>query len=328
LLQRNRLKDRLNFVEGRGISMVTWEMFAWSEITFFKPYEWEISKEEYSSKGYYLSLEDMKMRRLELKYEKVPFDKAPKPKKIIDDFISKVNEQISDIKVVSRRESSIYGHDAYKAVLRTGDFILDCYGWYCDYTERAFLLNFIYKFDESKEINSILNRILKSLKCHIKGNNIPWYFQGILISLPREFKPVEKKTTTGLSYLKFYHDENTALVAYNCMASLILEEESIDSWFKNKVFKESFKKYGKISNFSKEAVLKLNNHTVSVFSYDIRMTLSPRKRKCKVALWVCDETNRLICYTIVSKEMIRFKENYMHKLYSLFENTLKTIKCH
>jgi len=305
-----------------------WETFAWNGIVFSKPYTWEISKEEFTSKVYYVVFEDIKMRRLELKAETIPFDKAPEAKDIIDKFIDTVKEKFSDIKVISKSDINLLNHKAYEAIMRTKDYCLECIGWYCDDSERAFLLNFIYKTEESTKAKDIIFKIIKSFKCHLEGEMYPWYFQGIFLMLPKEYKPIEKKTTTGLSYLKFYHKETVILLAYNCMASVILEEEDIETWFKKRVFKQCFKKYGKISDLKKRDLIKLNTHDVNIFSYEIKVPFSPRKRKCYLSLWVCDQNNRLMCFTVVSKESIRVKEKEVKEMERLFIDSLKSLKCH
>jgi len=305
-----------------------WETFAWSGIVFSKPYSWEIAKEEFTSKVYYVVFEDIKMRRLELKAEKIPFDKAPEAKDIIEKFIETVKEKFTDVKVISKGDLSSLSHKAYEAIMRTKDYCLKCIGWYCDESERAFLLNFIYKIDESDKAKHTISKVLKSFKCHLEGEKYPWYFQGIFLALPKEYKPIEKKTTTGLSYLKFYYKETVILLAYNCMASVLLEEEDIETWFQKRVFKQCFKKYGKISDLKKKESIKLNNHSIDIFTYNIKVPFSPRKRKCYLSLWVCDQNNRLMCFTVVSKESIRIKEKELKEIENLFNTSLRSIKCH
>ena len=315
-------------VINKGKDLKKYKEFAWRKIYFQIPADWNMALESGSSKNGYFRVDDRYRPRLEIKWENIPFEKAPQSRKIIENFLEDFKKKIKkrrikiDLKVVSIRELNVSGHEASLFYLKgVEDSLL--ISWYCEKEERGYIMQISFKSSEYNEMKKIINNILSSIRCHFNEEYIPWILYGFKIKIPREYELISRKFTSGFSYLDFRKKNFHIIFGYSSMANILLEEyyKDISDWYRNLFWKETIKKIGskfKVKYEKPEKTI-INQHEAIIFNGASPGFLKRFKLYLRSFLWKCDIENRIYCFTTIHKGIETPKE---------FSSILISLKCH
>ncbi|RLE82463.1 MAG: hypothetical protein DRJ51_01370 [Thermoprotei archaeon] len=301
------------------------KVFGWRGFTFRIPETWELVHEKIGKKDGAFRIEDEYGPRMELSWERVPFTQMPEPKESFEKMLKAMKKKNQNLKSTGRREVQVYGHDGIASRLSFDEehdaVVLH---WYCEKSERLCTL-FLYTLrKEYEKYSAIFNDIHRSLKCH--GEKNFWYFYGFKMVLPNDFKLVYYRVTTGLSVARFYRkkDNSYIILSYNGMANILLKEyySSLEDWYSQVVRKDVEKLFGKFRKVSEESTV-IGGHATKLLIYEkgIPLPLVKTTRRLRVALWKCDQTNRLYSFVTIFSEPKKGEEVPS-------EEILRSIYCH
>jgi len=232
------------------------KLVGWRHVEMSVPKGWFLGGEGGSKGSGFFRLEDRYRTRLELSWDTIKFEKAPLPEdafeKCVKGFSDKVEKSSGKRpRLIHKELVEVAGHEGVKGVLKSGPWIASVVVWYCEYTEKLFMLTLLFKAGEDRR--TIEDAVISSLKCHFpEGGEVLWSLYGVDLYLPVDFYLLHGVFTTGLSYAVFKHArEDVFLVAtYGAMANRILKPyKDFTDFVNRKVRKEVLKKvfkFGKI----------------------------------------------------------------------------------
>ena len=245
-------------------------MFGWRNVELEVPDNWFLAVDGGGRNKGYFRLDDKLQPRLELTWEYVPFEKALTPEKLLEKHKENLEKnlkkarkkgmKVPEIKNILKKEIEIYGHPAILWVNRIEDSLNNIVVWYCEKSERAFILNMTFKLNEERESREVLSYIIKSIKCHYpEGYKILWSLFAASIRLPASFVLISVRLAVGLSYVVYKDpDEDIYLIiGYSGLAKQILSKykNGLIDWFKKGVKKnaiDKIEKFGRIKYEKKQ----------------------------------------------------------------------------
>ncbi|HDD34007.1 MAG TPA: hypothetical protein ENG30_02525 [Thermofilaceae archaeon] len=229
----------------------------WRHIEFDAPSDWDVVAEGQSGKTIFFRVSDRYRPRLEVNWERVPFEKAVKPREMMEKYrdawkrrLSKMEKRgfKAELKHMYKEDIEVYDHEGLLWAFRVGEERLLAAFWYCEKSERAFTL--IYTPERLDEEVGFFKRLLKSFKCHYReGEKALWSLLLFNIYLPSDLRLVMAKFTAALSLAVFKEPDRPVylLVGYSGLASMVMKsyKRGIREWF-DKTLKKEFGKIVKI----------------------------------------------------------------------------------
>jgi len=286
-------------------------LFGWRNVELEVPDNWFLAADGGSEKKGYFRLDDSLQPRLELVWEYVPFEKALAPsillekhKETLEKHIKKAKKKglkIPEVKTVMKREIKVSGHSALLWVNRMEESLNNAVVWYCEKSERAFVLNLFFRLDEEETSRRILNRVTKSIKCHFPQDyKVLWSLYVAPIRLPLSFNLVSIKLTVGLSYI-VYKDADEYLyliIGYSGLIKQILSKykKGLVEWFSKGVKKNTI---DKIERFRRIKFEKRNNE-VTLYKKNFSLIRS-KANVLYGKIWLDEKLNRIFAVSVITK---------------------------
>ncbi len=295
--------------------MVAFKRFGWRHVELSVPEDWFLGTEGGTRGSGFFRLEDRYRPRLEITWQSIKFEKAPSTKKAFDGFIKNIEKRLSkaeaaELKVVSREEVSICGHDGFLGRLRSGLWIASAMTWYCEFSEKMFgaLLTFSPS-DPEREL--VERRIVESLRCHFPADaDVLWSLYGVEVELPASFYLVKAHLTTGLSHAVFKHSSKNLhiAIAYSAMAHRLLKAKGGLSEIVNKDFRKqvvsSVRKFGRINVKKGEGGVYL----LTASTFDLLFG----KVQLMGQAWISTNDRMLIVSVIAPRKLAEEAERLLH----------------
>jgi len=300
--------------------------FGWRGFLLKIPETWDLTREQIKKKNGFLQIEDEYGVRIEVNWEKIPFEKMPDVKNTMKKIIENLKKKNPKLKAIGRVNVKVMNHDAILSRINLDEEnCSDVLHWYCENSERLCTL-FLYSTTKDYEkYHSFLSKtILPSLKCH--GEKYFWNFYGIKLTLPSTFDLTYYKVTTGLSLARFYRRKDNAyiLLAYNSMANIILKEyyNNLEDWYDATLRKDVDKFFGKFGKIKREDAIVSGHKAIQLVSQrGIPLPFVKKTKRMRIFLWHCEKSNRL--YAIITV----FSEEKASERYEA-QNIIRNLKCH
>jgi len=223
----------------------------WRHFEFTAPADWDIVAEGSSRGVTFFRVSDKYRPRLEVRWERVPFEKAVGPEEMLKSFKEEWERRLkeyrkkgvkAELKHMYKEEISVRGHEALLWAFRVGREAALAALWYCEKSERAVTL--IYTPERLDEGLPFFRRLLDSFKCHYDSpsEKALWSLLLFNIYLPQSYRLAAARFTAALSYAIFRKPEEYLylLVGYSGLASAILRryKRGVREWFEKTLKKE------------------------------------------------------------------------------------------
>lgn len=282
--------------------MAWMQEFGWRQIELAVPGDWFLAAEGGGRDRGYFRLDDEAGPRLEVTWERIPFEKAPTPEEMLEKYRQNVEKRarkmrkkgarIPQPKTVQKRSAEVGGHEALQWTARSRDLIANLYFWYCEDSERGIILNMAFPLREA-DWEKTAKAVLRSVRCHFPpGRSILWSLYAAPIRLPPEYQPVAAKLTAGLSHITFKHAEKEiyVAVAYSGLARQLLAryKKGLKDWYKKGIHKEVVKKVLRVGR----AKLRERDGSYTVEAKTLSLIPS-RARVTRGRIWVHQAKNRI-----------------------------------
>ena len=276
--------------------------FGWRHIELLVPKEWNLASEKGSMrKGYFRLEEDIP--RLELLWEKIPFEKAPDHEKILNEYLRSVEKKNKEKKLiqVGREEIKINGHPAILYRGRINNMLITISAWYCEKSEKAFL-SVIY-FKPSDDIKQLTKDIQRSIRCHFPdGYKILWSTYAVSLRLPKNYYLVDGKFSALFSYVIFKEvkKEIYIVLGYSGVPKHILKKVGgLKEWYEKFIIKKTLKKIlklGKVIYEEKENIITIKAKTSSLIPFQSKIL--------RGYLWLDEMRERIFSLSSVSPKKL------------------------
>ncbi|HDD63983.1 MAG: hypothetical protein DRJ32_00750 [Thermoprotei archaeon] len=305
--------------------------FAWQGIELMIPKDWDLAVDAGNFDNGYFRLDDYVKPRLEIKWEKIKFEKAPTSDKLLENFIKSMEKNLkkrkiqTKVSILEKQNTKVAEHDAVLAYVRSVQDAL-IVAWYCEKSERAFIAQTVFPAKEYDNQKKAFNTVIQKLMCHTSDENITWSAYGFKVKIPALYRLSNRKFTSGLSYLFFMDPKGYNIVSfgYSSMANVILKEyySDIEEWFNELIYKKNLKKIGKFKRKKEEnAQLNRQKHEARVLYLETYGFISKFKNYMVVYLWNCENLNRLyFLLTIIKGNRTKAKD--------LATSIMKDFQCH
>lgn len=223
----------------------------WRHFEFIAPADWDIVAEGSSRGVAFFRVSDKYRPRLEVRWEKVPFEKAVGPEEMLKLFKEEWGRRLkeyrkrgieAELKHVYKEEISVRGHGGLTWAFRVGGEAALAALWYCEKSERAVTL--VYTPERLDEGLPFFRRLLKSFRCHYDspGERALWSLLLLDVYLPQSYRLAAARFTAALSYAVFKRPEEYVylLIGYSGLASAILPryKRGVRGWFEKTLKKE------------------------------------------------------------------------------------------
>jgi len=223
----------------------------WRHFEFAAPLDWDIVAEGSSRGVFFFRVSDKYRPRLEVRWERIPFEKAVGPEEMLKLFKDEWERRLkeyrkrgvkAELKHVYKEEISVRGHEGLLWAFRVGREAALAALWYCEKSERAVTL--VYTPERLDEGLPFFRKLLESFKCHYESpsEKALWSLLLFNIYLPQNYRLSAARFTAALSYAIFKKPEECVylLVGYSGLASTILRryKKGVKEWFEKTLKKE------------------------------------------------------------------------------------------
>ncbi len=285
-------------------------LFGWRNVELEVPEDWFLAVDGGGRNKGYFRLDDTLQPRLEVTWEKIPFEKALTPEKMLETHKENLEKnlkkarkkgvKVPEIKNILKKKIEVAGHPAILWVNRIEDNLNNVVVWYCEKSERAFILNMTFKMNEEKESKDVLTHILKSIKCHYPAEyKILWSLFAASIRLPTNFILVSVRLAVGLSYAVYKDlDEDIYLIiGYSGLAKQVLSKykHGLVDWFKKGVKKnaiDKIEKFGRIKYEERKGEVEFFKKNLSI--------IPSRSPIIYGVIWINEELNRIFTVAVIT----------------------------
>jgi len=300
----------------------SYKVFAWRGVILQIPQDWDMAVDGgISESSGYIRIDDPTRPRLEIKWERVPFEKAKDPEEVAEEYLKDLRKklekrakaiakarklkkvEVPEIKVLNKEEVKVGGHDALLVHLRGPEEAL-LLTWYCEETERYYILQLSFQRSEYSTQRAIFNKVAKTFVCHTDEECQLWSIYGLTFHVPKELRLTARKLTTGFSYLVFSSKKRDKFIilAYSTMANVLLEEYygSLEEWFKSLPLKRAINTICKVKT-KKARELEVKEHSGVLLKGSTSHILKSRKLYLNALVWHCPDSNRVLCLSTILK---------------------------
>jgi len=296
-----------------------WLFHGWQGITFETPVDWELAAVHGDAKKGYLSLDDGRMLRLELKWE---------PSKSSLDIAKTVSHHLGALRRKAGRKAPApeVKRDLKLARLKGKDY--ECFSVTngmcslnllsrCQKCRRVILLSVLFNPDEDREKEGIFQRIVNSLRDHPSGGKINWALYGLRFALPEKAHLSENTLRAGAIELKFREPKGEISVARIALAGSILRHKKLDSWFYERYGKRltAFRYDAERTKFKGHLALEVKGETPRFRGF---LPTIRRKEYLKALAWFCEVMDKIYVFLSIGKD----KEGQTFERYSA------AVECH
>ena len=287
----------------------------------------------------YIRIDDLTRPRLEIRWEKVSFEKAKDPEEVAEKYLHDLRKKLEkrakaiakarkikkvkvpEIRVLNKERAKVEGHEALLMHLRGPEEAL-LLTWYCENTERYYTLQLSFKRSEYAVQRTIFNRVVKTLTCHTGEELQLWSIYGLTFYIPKDLKLTSRKLTTGFSYMVFSSKKRDKhiILAYSTMADVLLEEyyEDLNEWFKALPLKRAINPICKMRG-KKSKELSIKGHKGVMIKDSTSHLFKSKKLYLNALVWHCPDSNRIVSLSTIVKGVD--DEDYIVKL-------SENIRCH
>lgn len=293
--------------------------FGWHGLKGWIPAGWQVKVEGGNSRKGYLRFDET-TPRLEVRWERFKRDKAPDLEKILKNLEKKIKKKDSSAKTARKGEAKIRGHRAIYAY-RRGVEDSYVYVFNCDRTMRTFILNFHFYRDEFDRMKKYIEAVISRLDCHPEGDSRLWNILDFTIVTPKDFELIDRQFYPADIYLLFESERGYIGYERVGLASRVLRKRSLEDW----VRKEYRRRLGKTL---KGLIWKASTHTKTFghegLEYPVfyRRGIFKRSMEGVTLSWVCEETDRIYCLTVLGVKGL--DGGYVE----LFKRISESIRCH
>jgi len=283
----------MNSVQGK------WLLHGWQGITFETPADWELAAVQGDAKKGYLSLDDGRMMRLELKWE--PSKSSLAIAKTVDHHIAqlqrKAGKRAPPLKVrrnlkLVRLRGKDYECFAIENEVKAYNLLSRC-----ENCGRVLLLCVLLEPDKEEVI---FQRIVSSLCDHPYGGKVKWGLYGFYFILPEKAHLLENTLKAGSIELNFQEPEGEISVARIGLAESTLRRQKFDSWFHERYGKRlaAFRYSTEKTKFKGHLALKVKGGTPRLRGL---LPILRRKEYLRALAWFCEVTDRIYVFRTISK---------------------------
>jgi len=300
----------------------SFKVFAWRGIILQIPQDWDMAVDSgLGEDSGYIRIDDLTRPRLEIKWERVPFEKAKNPEEIAEKYLKDLRKKLEkraksiakarklkkiklpEIRVLNREETRVRDHEALLMHLRGPEEALFL-TWYCEKTERYYTLQLSFKKEEYTTQRVILDKVIRTLACHTDEELQLWSVYGLTFYIPKEMSLTNRKFTTGFSYMTFSSKkrDKVIILAYSTMANILLEEyyRDLEDWFKALLLKRVINAICKLKA-KKARELSLKGHEGILVKGSTSHIFKSKKLYLNGLIWHCPDSNRVISLSTILK---------------------------
>jgi len=297
-----------------------YKTFAWRGVVLQIPSDWDMAVDGVvGEEGGYIRIDDAVRPRLEIRWERVPFEKAKPPEEVAKRYLSDLRKrlekkakaiakarklkkvEVPEVKVLSKERLKVRGHDALVMHLRGPEEALYA-TWYCEHSERHYSVQLSFRSDEYAVQRAVFKRVIDTFECHGEGDTQMWVVYGITMQVPRDLELTSRRLTTGFSYIVLASKKRDRYVvlSYSSMANVLLEEyyDSLEEWYRALPLKRVISQICKVKP-KVAGKLKVGPHEALLLKASTTHILKSRKMYLSSAVWHCPESNRIVCLTVV-----------------------------
>lgn len=290
-----------------------WNQFAWQEISFVKPQEWDLGAVEGTEDKGYLRLDDHILSRLELRWQKqvrgVAMEKVLA--RHLRDLKRKAGKRKIDFKILNKKDYRTEGVQGIYFIWE-GDFRAVNVLRQCKKCWRLILVTVLGK--KGGNIEKEAMKIFNSLRDHTNGNKVPWSVFDFHFTTPPELKLNGHTFLSGHLKFDFLHGEDSFIFEQLSVANIVLKGKSLSQWV-SEFLKSQFKSvdieviYPREGNSEEGIYIKGREYgKVRLF----------KKRFLKSFFWHCQKTNHIFGVA----ELIKKQEE------SRLDSLVSGVKCH
>jgi len=209
-----------------------WRLFAWRAMQFEVPADWELGAADGDDRKGYCRLDDGKMTRLEVRWQKGP---ARGP-------VSEVTDRY--LKTLSKRgRHEVPAHVRRNASrVRISDAETECFAWHgeldttglavcCRRCGRISLVRVLNRRSES--FRPVARRVLESFRDHGRDGLAPWSLLGFRFDVPERYTLTTYQLRAGRLEMDFRAKGVLASAVRVGLADIVLRERSLADWLKN-----------------------------------------------------------------------------------------------
>ncbi len=279
-----------------------WVIHGWQGITFETPVDWELATVQGDAKKGYLSLDDGRMMRLELKWEasKSSLDIAKTVSHHITQLKRKVGKKAPPLRVKRNLKFVRLRGKDYECFSAENEMHAYNLLSRCQKCGRLILLCLL--FDPEKDNKEdIFQRIVSSLRDHPSGGNIKWALYGFNFSLPEKAHLLENALKAGSIELTFQEPNGEISVARVGLAESTLRREKFESWFHQRYAKRlgAFRYNTEKTKFKSHLALQVQGETPRFRGL---LPILRKKEYLKALAWFCEVTDKIYVFRTIGKD--------------------------
>ncbi|OYT40098.1 MAG: hypothetical protein B6U89_03085 [Desulfurococcales archaeon ex4484_58] len=184
------------------------KVVSWNHVVFKLPDNWEVTSEGGSRFNGIIVAAPEKGGKLEIYWRRSSGKKYWREhERYVDKLVKRGFERRSRFKV------SIKGHEAFEDVLINGNVKVFVTTWYCDETNRLFIV----QMDGEKVSQSIFSEVLNSINCHPGDKGVvDWRLMGIGLRLYTDYFLLDRIFKIGYSMAYFMsRDKKVHVIQYS-----------------------------------------------------------------------------------------------------------------
>jgi hypothetical protein len=296
-----------------------WLLHGWQGITFETPLDWELAAVHGDNKKGYLSLDDGRILRLELKWEpaKSSLDIAKTVSHHLAQLQRKAGKKAPPLKVQRNLKlARLRGKDYECFSVEDGLYSLNLLSR-CQKCGQVILLSVLFDPDEDREKEDIFQRIVSSLRDHPSGGEIKWALYGLCFTLPEKAYLSENTLKAGSIELNFREAKGEISVARIGLAGTVLRRKKLDSWFYERYAKRlaAFRYDTERTKFRDHLALEVKGETPRFRGI---LPVIRSKEYLKALAWFCETMDKIYVFLTIGKD----KES------QTFERFSSAVECH
>ena len=282
-----------------------WTEFGYHDITCEVPSDWDLTHIEGVYEKGYLRLDDARVPRLEIRWEK-PF-RTVSLSGTIDNHIKLVTKEARRARreVRVQRDLRLGGSSfaecesfSYKNHVEAVGLATRCA------TCRRVVIVRCFAGEGRGTLRQTAERIFKSLRDHPQDGKSRWGLYGLRFDVPEGFRLVGSDLKTGRLRLDFVRRGEEMTVVRAALAGVVLKERSLGQWLE-----QALPKF--FRNFVVEKrTEEFRGHPSVVFTgrYKLRMRLTrlmvrPWFLHCRV--WHCERSDKIFLFRVIGREKDR-----------------------
>jgi len=278
-----------------------WFFHGWQGITFETPADWELAAVQGDVKKGYLSLDDGRMMRLELKWE--PSKSSLAIARTVDHHIAqlqrKAGKKVPPLKVkrnlkLVRLRGKDYECFSIENEVKAYNLLSRC-----QKCGRVLLLCVLFEPDKEGEV--IFQRIVSSLHDHPSGGKVEWGLYGFYFTLPEKAPLLGNTLKAGSIELNFQEPDGEISVARIGLAESTLRRQKFDSWFHGRYGKRlaAFRYDTEKTKFKGHLALEVKGETPRLRRL---LPILRRKEYLKALAWFCEVTDKIYVFRTIGKD--------------------------